>query len=167
MQYNVAQLLDEPVGVQWEFDLDQETAMESGAGERIKGKLRFTRTDKSIWVRGEINTEMEEVCARCLVGFPQSIHASISERFYPSGKQNVEDEELVIGINDILDLSEILRQYLILNRPVKALCRTGCLGICSICGNDKNKNDCRCTKKSIDPRWEKLASLRFGVEVGG
>ncbi|RMG61535.1 MAG: DUF177 domain-containing protein, partial [Calditrichaeota bacterium] len=72
------------------------------------------------------------------------------------------DEAEVINISPELveiDLSDQLKEYLILAVPMKMLCKEDCRGICPGCGADLNSEACRCGEPPIDPRWEKLRQL--------
>ncbi len=168
MRYNVAQFLMEPVGSQWDFQVNEEAVLETGVKERVQGHLQLTHFNKSIWARAELDVEVDEVCGRCLKSFRQPIHASIDETFQhavtirrdeDAGPPEAGDVELFIDESDTLDLREVLRQYLILNHPVKSLCRPDCKGICLFCGSDRNLNQCQCQKQSSDPRWARLVAL--------
>ena len=59
----------------------------------------------------------------------------------------------------MLDLSDVLRQYLLTDEPLKVLCREDCLGLCPECGADLNTEKCKCDAPDIDPRWGALAAL--------
>ncbi len=145
MQFNVAQLLKEPLGFQWDLVVNEEVATEWGERERVEGQLMLTRFNQGIWAEAFLTLEVDEVCGRCLKGFRQPIHASINEQFRyapATGRNGVpeptesEDGDLFIDYAGTLDLSAVLRQYLILNRPVKSLCHPDCNGICSLCGGN-------------------------------
>ena len=137
MQFNVAQLLKEPLGFQWDLAVNEEVVTERG-----EGQLLLTRFNQGIWAEAFLTLEVDEVCGRCLKGSRQPIHASINEQFRcapatgRNGAPEPEDGDLFIDDAGTLDLSEVLRQHLILNRPVKSLCHPDCNGICSLCGGN-------------------------------
>ena len=58
-----------------------------------------------------------------------------------------------------LDLDELLRADILLSLPSKILCKEDCKGLCSVCGADRNKQECHCEEKSVDPRLEILGDL--------
>ena len=41
-----------------------------------------------------------------------------------------------------IDLAPLLREYALLEVPIKALCRQDCRGLCPECGQDLNQSDC-------------------------
>lgn len=72
-----------------------------------------------------------------------------------------EDEAAPIPILDgeAIDLSELVRQLLVLNLPARSLCRPDCRGLCAQCGADLNHGECRCAREEIDPRLAPLREL--------
>ena len=70
-----------------------------------------------------------------------------------------EDPELLIDERHILDLSELLRQYAVMEAVQLALCRPECKGLCLICGQNLNLGSCGCTDRAVDPRLAELAKL--------
>ena len=175
MQFNVAQLLKEPLGSQWDLEVNEQVATEWGEMERVEGHLVLTRSDQGIWAEASLNLEVDEVCGRCLKGFRQSIHASISEQFHcdtSTDRNNepelmeTEDGDLYIDDTGTLDLNEILRQHLILNRPVKLICHPDCNGICPLCGGDGIDYWCQSRERYDDTRWTELAALGQSKERG-
>ncbi len=165
MRYNVAQLLKEPVGFQWDLQVNEEVLIEAGVRERVVGHVRLTRFNRGVWAKAGLDVEVDESCGRCLSVFRLPVHVCIDERARPSGPAEAENGELVIDRDGALDLRETLRQYLILNRPVKAVCQSDCKGICALCGGDKNLSPCQCQERPVEPRWAKLAAL--GSRRGG
>ena len=70
-----------------------------------------------------------------------------------------DEKELEIDADHVLDLTEMTRQYAIADMPMKPLCRAECLGLCVVCGNDLNWQQCDCDETARDPRWGALAGL--------
>ena len=168
MRYNVAQLLKEPIGSFRDYYVDEEFLFEEGVKERVKGQLRLIRFNGGIWVRGDLEAEVDVTCSRCLKSFRQPIKSSVSEEFQPSASTRgdallpaLEIEEGVLTLNEhhILDLRDTLWQSLIVDEPMKPLCRADCNGLCSICGSDKNLNPCRCEVPPINPQLARLTEL--------
>lgn len=60
----------------------------------------------------------------------------------------------------VLDISQEIRDLVLLGLPYRLLCKEDCLGLCPQCGADLNKQQCKCTRESADPRWEALQNLR-------
>ena len=65
-----------------------------------------------------------------------------------------------------IDLWPDLREAMVLALPMKPLCSEDCRGICPTCGKDLNNGECRCGKRSMDPRWEGLLKLEGKKPAG-
>ena len=72
----------------------------------------------------------------------------------------IEDLDVSIYEGDKIDLSELVREQIILNLPEKIFCSEDCKGLCAKCGANRNLIDCNCDKKELDPRWAALKNLK-------
>lgn len=172
MQFNVSQLLKEHSGASRRYDILSEFDPHD---EGIKplgllvGAAQFIRTGEGIFVTGRLQIELEVVCVRCLEPFPLTVEIEIEETFYPTVDVNtgvrlsleeVEDEAVLINEHHILDLTEVVRQQILLALPMNPLCKPECLGLCPYCGQNINEGPCACRDEMIDPRWAALAKLK-------
>ena len=107
-------------------------------------------------------------CSRCLVGYAQPVGIVIEEEFFPRSVAlphglEVSEENLGIDENNILDLTETVRQYLLIGAPYRRLCSDDCRGICAGCGGDMNMDQCRCERTGgndlRDNQWGGLLEL--------
>src|SRR3970282_2613457 len=78
MQFNVAQLLREPVGATREYTLTPEPPVHRGSVEMI-------RTPDGVLVRAEANVLIEAQCSRCLAPFAYPADITFEEIFYQQG----------------------------------------------------------------------------------
>ena len=70
------------------------------------------------------------------------------------------DSIFTIDQNHILDLTEAIRQYTVMNLPMKPLCDTNCRGICPNCGIIRViGHDCDTGALVSDQRWRPLISM--------
>ena len=60
-----------------------------------------------------------------------------------------------------IDLSQAVREQILLSVPASPLCREDCKGLCPRCGKDLNDGDCGCDRKAIDPRWSALEGIQL------
>lgn len=51
-----------------------------------------------------------------------------------------------------LDVDKLINNEILLNWPVKILCRQDCKGICKVCGKNLNDGECGCDDFVPDPR---------------
>ncbi len=71
-----------------------------------------------------------------------------------------EYSESIIPIPDMkLDLDELIYSEVVVDLPMKHLCKDTCRGICQKCGKNLNDGNCNCPTKEIDPRLAVLADL--------
>ena len=173
MQINVAQLLKEPIGTTRQQTVEDTVEVE-GHNYPVEGEVTLTQTGRKILVRGTLNTRAAPVCSRCLKPFTGKISLQIEEEFYPTIDVNTgvklsepEDPDAFrIDEHHVLDLSEAIRQYILLALPMKPLCREDCAGLCPTCGKDLNQGECSCPTQTVDPRWAELLKLTKKNRVG-
>jgi uncharacterized protein len=132
---NVSQLLKEPVGSSQSHDI-------SGAiGEEVEGfvegKAKVIRISRGVLVQCKLTAEVKLICSRCLDTFLCPISFTAEEEFLPIADVSgdlarslpEQSEGFTIDNKNVLDLSELIRQYILLNLPMKPLCRPDCPGI--------------------------------------
>ena len=132
---NVAQLLKEPVGSSQSHDISG-TIGEEVEGF-VEGKAKLIHSSRGVLVQCKLNVEVKLICSRCLNTFLCPISFTAEEEFLPisdvSGDLELsspeQSEEFTIDDKNILDLSELIRQYVLLNLPMKPLCRPDCPGM--------------------------------------
>ncbi len=169
MQINVAQLLKAPIGSIRDYEVREVIDVTGdGNGSLVQGKVRLMRTDRSILVKGVLDTEVELTCSRCLSSFSCPLTLNIEEEYYPTtdvvtgASLPVPDEPGCFTIDErhVLDLTEAIRQYALLAIPMKPLCREDCAGLCPHCGCNLNLGACNCPPRGADPRWSELSKLK-------
>ena len=166
MQINVSQLLKETIGARRNYQVAESVDGTATSGI-VEGELRLLRTDRGILVRGRLNAEIEVDCSRCLSVFHCPVVLNIEEEYFPTtdvlsgAPLPLPDEPGTFTIDEhhILDLSEAVRQYVLMAIPMKPLCHEDCAGLCPHCGSNLNVEPCRCSSPPIDPRWSQLIKL--------
>lgn len=170
MKFNVAQLLKAPIGARREYELAEEIRdldSEIEAIEPLTGKLKLTRTASGILATGKLHTAVAIECRRCMRSFTSPVDLDLEEEFVPTidvltGAHLLTDameEALLIDEHHMLDLSEVVRQYILLQREQYPLCDEACAGLCPVCGKNLNEGPCGCEDVSEDPRWASLREL--------
>lgn len=107
-------------------------------------------------LQAKLSARVKRVCGRCLKEFTAVTKAEIVEKFYPASAENIENDAFVYD-SDVIDITEPLREGLLLAEPIQALCKPDCRGLCPVCGADLNDGDCGCDRFTVDPR---LAALK-------
>jgi uncharacterized protein len=167
MQINVAGLMKDPIGSVRTHDIDEEVDFGDGKAKQVTGHLQLLRTQRGILVQGEVQTEADLACSRCLEPFRRRVTFAIEEEYLPTidiltGERLAAPEEpgtFRIDERHIIDLTEAVRQYTLLAVPMKPLCRAGCAGICPTCGKNLNRGTCACPPLEGDARWAELRKL--------
>ncbi|MFC2038584.1 DUF177 domain-containing protein [Chloroflexota bacterium] len=166
VQINVAQQLKSAIGLVRNYEIDEEINID-GSQETIQGIITLTRTDRGILVKTELKKDVELNCGRCLNDYSQIVPVNLDEEYFPVTDVNtgsvisVPDEQgsFIIDENNILDLTEAIRQYILMAIPIKPLCRQDCAGLCPTCGADLNMGKCECPSVPVDIRWDALKKL--------
>ena len=126
--------------------------------------LHLDAVVEGILVRGRIGFRVELPCARCLEARTVDLEVSVAE-LYRDPERREPDEEDDPGydlVDDLtaIDLTTLARDALLVDLPVRVLCRDDCLGLCPVCGVDRNAGDCgHRPGAGPDPRWARLAEL--------
>jgi uncharacterized protein len=166
VQINVSQLLKAPIGTVRNYEINQAVEID-GCDYPLQGTASLMRTDNGILVKGTFNTENELTCSRCLNTFQCPIHLNIEEEYFPTIDLTTgaplpppdDPGSFTINENNILDLTEAVRQYALLAIPMKPLCSADCAGICPTCGTNLNQTKCNCPPERPDSRWDALRKL--------
>lgn len=161
MKFNLASLLEEPVGSKMSFGIDeaqQELAEDVRVGF-VRGTIEFTRTDRGIFAEGQLHSQVQPDCARCLETFSQPLDLHLEAQFGSPPIEPQGEEIFPIGVKGVLDLTEALREYILLNLPMRPLCKPDCRGLCVECGKNLNEETCNCARETIDPRLARLKDL--------
>jgi uncharacterized protein len=149
-------------------DLDRPELLELSP-IRWRGQVLFV--DPGFFLRAHLAYEQTLSCNRCLTPIHDPVRSDLelmiqverpSSESGHGGEHELKEEDLgtLYIPGDILETGPILREQLQLNIPMMPLCKPDCLGICPVCGGDRNAAACSCEEKSADPRWAALAALR-------
>src|SRR5438309_3462029 len=133
----------------------------------VRGRIR--REGNEVELRGELHTQLEATCGRCLKRVVLPINAQFTERFAPAVSWRDEEQHelhevdlnLAVFDGEAIEMDDLVREEILLAMPGHVLCSEDCKGLCPICGIDKNLGSCDCESKEIDSRWEKLKELQM------
>lgn len=121
---------------------------------------QITRTNEGYYVTGNIQGGYKTQCDRCLETIEGSLKAKFSENFlFRRRGPEKESDEKTAGTEEI-DLTETLLETVTFALPMKYLCSSDCRGLCPVCGNNRNRHNCRCREEEIDPRLARLAEWK-------
>jgi uncharacterized protein len=150
-------------------DLRQRTSLlSSGRAQLVEEHHGKHQRIKDIRLTGDLTTTVEMDCARCLEPAVQKVSRSFDLLYRPLGSDagraelSVTAAEAEIGYyqGEGLLLEDALREQVLLEVPLKAMCRDDCKGLCPHCGTNLNDKQCACAEPLEDPRWTALKDIR-------
>ena len=120
---------------------------------KLTGEIKIVgeivKDDKNLKIRGKIFCQRKFICDRCL---SESEENQIHDF----------DEELESAavVDNLVDITEIVRDTLIISQPIKNLCKIDCKGLCPVCGKNLNESSCECDRFIVDPRLAILQDFK-------
>jgi uncharacterized protein len=140
------------------------TAEGFGFPQPIEVELSAAKTGDEILMQGQVSTAVEMECARCLEIFEMDINPRLQfviQLLDISEPQLSEDDDFVIlpKTTGEYDISQRVREAILLELPLKPLCSETCKGLCPMCGVNLNEGECDCTPDKTDERWDSLKQL--------
>ena len=179
LSYNVAGLLQAPPGTSRTYPVTVEAmpiADDLELSAPIRGEVRLSRTGDSILAEAHLDTAVAETCSRCLTEISAPIRVDLREEALPSVDLHsgaalemrpgrVSEGSLRLDEHHELDLAPAIRDAISLAEPIAPLCRPDCLGLCGVCGIDRNADPTHAhPDDDIDPRLAGLAEIRERLE---
>lgn len=143
LRLNIGFLIKSPIGTSRDFNFDYE---KMNLGEeltlsRFLCKARFDRTPQGLVLQADFEGRLEMECVRCLEKFEQPLRSTLTE-LYAFDHRSMTESNLLVPENGQIDLEPLLREYALLEIPIKPLCKPDCKGLCPVCGEDLNLTDC-------------------------
>jgi len=156
MRFKINQIGDEglsvdvPVKADWLAaacpDVD---ARPAASGLRLRGRLLKSGND--YFLRGNLQGTLETTCARCLEPARLAVDAPVAVTFVSSdaAAADVEDDDpdVIKFAGNEIDVSDEIRDEILLALPVGPLCGPDCRGLCSVCGGNRNVTPCECEEQ--------------------
>ncbi len=118
-------------------------------GKPLHYDLLATIVGSGLLVRGRLWTTGTLECGRCLKKC--SFKLAVEDFLF--------EEE--IGNKQVFDLTENLREDILLQLPQRALCSPTCKGLCPSCGQNLNAKKCKCKPRSVSSQWDALSKLKL------
>ena len=143
------------------------TSFESRLGEfpiLQKSPVVLTITNQenaTLFIRGEVDLTIGIPCGRCLEEVPTQLCFNIDKKLDITDGALIDDEmeenDYMIGFE--LDVDRLVYAEILVNWPMKVLCKEDCEGICKVCGANLNKGDCGCQRTELDPRMAAIQDI--------
>ncbi|HEX4443206.1 MAG TPA: YceD family protein [Galbitalea sp.] len=124
-------------------------------GAELDLDVRLESLHDGILVSGEVDTQAEGECVRCLIDVRVPVQVEFQELFAYSF-----DEAFDYTVqDDSLDLEPLVRDAVVLSLPFQPVCQEDCTGLCPECGVRLLDNPGHEHEAPVDPRWAALAGL--------
>jgi uncharacterized protein len=146
--YNVSQLLKSEIGKTrvYDFETNETLDLDGSTATEVTGRVKFILTNFSILATVNAQAMLHLTCARCLEEFSAPTEVHFEEEYQPlvdintglPSKSPRSDTAFIITQSHTVDLTEALRQNLLLAVEMVPLCSRDCLGLCPVCGLNRN-----------------------------
>ena len=143
LRINVGFIINQPVGTfrTLTFEAEHLQLETELAFEHFQGTVRINRVVQGILIQGDFQTAVQVECVRCLDGFLQPIHTEFDE-LYAFREEDADESGQLVPENAFIDLTPVVREYLLLEIPISPQCKNDCRGLCDICGLNLNQGTC-------------------------
>lgn len=191
MQFNVAQLLKEPIGAVRRYELIEDISeldTDLSPLGPLVGSVELIRIHSGILARANLSTALQVTCNRCLEPIAMPVRFTVEESFRPltevhtgryiapdefeGEEDDLEDAALIIDEHHILNLSEVVRQSVWLALPMYPGCNWAGAGECpnlirylsevKETQGQEGEDAGTGEEEMVDPRWAALLALRKG-----
>lgn len=98
----------------------------------VKVKAQVSRITNAVTVHVTMTAPIKTSCSRCLNDFEIDF------------KKNIELNYPVNKLEPVIDFGPDIREEIILDYPLKPLCKPNCKGFCPKCGKNLNEGGCNC-----------------------
>lgn len=135
----------------------------------VRVSVTVTRLQEDVLAAGKATTIVHAECSRCLGDVVLELHGDFEALYVPDTGRYAKqmnhpefagDDQRVNFYSELtVDLSEEIRQCVLLELPMKPLCRPDCAGLCPTCGHDLNEGPCGCEPPEEESPWDALRRL--------
>ena len=131
--------------------------------EAVRVDLTAQFAGDGVLVRGSLRSAVGTECRRCLVSVRTPVDQELALWYEPASSAEPEDDECYVlperGAE--LDLTDAIREQLVLAAPKYAVCTDACRGLCPKCGADLNEAPCECPPEAEESPWDALKKITW------
>jgi uncharacterized protein len=140
-----------------EFDLENHPNLRSD----VQIEVELEKRSPHYFLKNHVRAAGRFLCDRCASEIQTSLFGESRSVFSSDEDMAARDEEIHLITADAkeLDITDDIRDTLLLAIPMKSLCSEECRGLCAGCGANLNEEPCRCAPPAADPRWGALRKL--------
>lgn len=134
MKIDIRQIPPEGLSLKEEIpagELDSETEIVKFASP-LQVAARVQRITNAVNVEVAVAGFILFICSRCLASFKRELKKSFRLNYQADNNA------------PIIELNPEIREEVMLDYPIKPLCRSDCRGLCAKCGKNLNEGGCSC-----------------------
>lgn len=129
-----------------------------------KSPVTFTFTNIGVnkaKVEGNVKLKLETRCDRCLTEVSTALSLEFDRTVTSPDvtAEDEQDEDLNFMQGYQLDVEAFVYNEILLNWPMKILCKEDCKGVCPKCGQNLNTGECGCDTFVPDPRMAAIKDI--------
>ena len=133
----------------------------------VKAGFALRKVGATVYLAGRFEAVLELACSRCGKAFLHDAASELKLDLNPLESAATEEErelqpgdlEVEFYKNGVIETAEFLREQLLLQVPMKPLCKDDCKGLCQYCGQDLNEGQCGCEPPAGHPGLAGLKDL--------
>lgn len=117
----------------------------------------FTNIGKrQFMLKAKIDVVLILPCDRCLTDVKQQFSLGVSKEI-DMNKSDTWEREFITDAS--FDVEKFVYDEILVNLPMKVLCKTDCKGLCNRCGTNLNLMTCDCDTTELDFRMSKVLDI--------
>lgn len=117
--------------------------------EAIRVRISVNLVGRTLVVRGKLSTTVVLECNRCLKKYDYPVE--VGDYCFAT----------LVKCDETVDLTDSIREDIMLSLPMKRLCSSDCKGLCPICGQDRSVSACNCRKSEAPSPFSQLDGLKL------
>jgi uncharacterized protein len=131
--------------------------------EEVKIQVDLEKRSPHYFLKSRVQVSGRFACDRCTDEFERTLRGEARVVFSSDqamvAMSEADDIHYLAPEAKEIDLTDEIRDTIVLAVPMKMLCAENCRGLCAGCGANLNTEPCRCAAPPADPRWEALRKL--------
>ncbi len=143
-----------------EYFIDQDIVI---AEDKITCSLTSEKQWHGYRLTGNLSIPFFMTCDCCLDEFTDRHTTQFIIVLTNDAELSGKEDDDIIWFSDAentVDIGPVIRELVLVEEPVKNICRADCKGICQYCGKNKNREKCDCNVNTIvEDRWENLKQI--------
>ena len=113
---------------------------------------------ESVSVKGTVRADVIAHCARCLAPVRYAVETPVDETFVRAENASADSDAYPI-VGTEIELMDLVRDAVVLDLPMRFLCKEDCKGLCPKCGANRNEHPCNCLEGDDDNPFAALRDL--------